>query len=152
MTSVSVDSATQVSATIPSGVTAGTYDITLTNSNGKSATSSNGFILLAVGQSLPTPNIKSVAPKTIKSGKENTVVIMGFNFLSGAKVYLDGNNLTTITVNSAEKITMTVPSTQSRGSYTVKVTNSDGQSATRMDALAVTDSVKLLVSPNNPSG
>ncbi len=65
MTNVDVQSATELTATVPAGLTAMTYDVTVTNPNGKSATKPSAFTVTS-GNS--TPQVEAGSEKTVMSG------------------------------------------------------------------------------------
>jgi large repetitive protein len=104
-----VNSATQVTATVPAGATDGS--ITVQNSAG-TGTSSTSFDVTAV----PAPAITSFTPTSGPPG--TSVVITGTNFTGATAVRFAGTT-STFTVNSSTQITATVPSGASTGAITV---------------------------------
>ena len=104
-TSYTVNSTTQITATVGTGTTG---DITVTNSFGTGTLS--GFTWA------PTPTISSFTPST--AGLTNNVVITGTNFTGASAVSFGGSAATSFVVNSATQITATI-GTGTSGSVSV---------------------------------
>ena len=75
----------------------------------------------------PTPTITGINPAAANTGAF-TLVVMGTNFVSGAKVLLNGSGLAT-TVNSSTQLTANGTATTA-GTYSVSVQNPDPGSST----------------------
>jgi hypothetical protein len=73
---VSLTSATQLSAVVPSGLTAGTYNVILVNPDGKVGVLSNG-VTVTTGN---PPAIDSVVPASLVPNASTVVAISGRNF------------------------------------------------------------------------
>lgn len=126
--------------------TAATYNVVVTNPDGKSGMKKSAFIL-----SSPNPTITSSTP--VNGSQATTVTITnlaGTNFQPGAKVdyYLGGTriNLTSVNVISRTQITGTlvIPPSVPAGSYGINITNTDnksGQSTGRFAVLSTTPSI-----------
>jgi hypothetical protein len=121
-TTFTVDSATQITATSPSG-SVGTVDVTVTTVGGTSATSgADEFTYVAA------PTITSVTPATGPAGGGTSVTIAGTNLTGATAVSFGANAATTFTVDSSAQITATSPA--GSGTVDVTVTTAGGTSAT----------------------
>ncbi|MDE1995949.1 MAG: IPT/TIG domain-containing protein, partial [Rhizobiaceae bacterium] len=119
--SVTVNSATQITATAPAGI--GTVDVTVTTSGGTSTTSSSDqFTYVAA------PMVTSISPTSGPTAGGTSVVITGAN-LTGATSVTFGGTAANFTVNSATSITATAPS-KSVGTVDVIVITPGGTSTT----------------------
>ena len=96
--SFTVNSATQISATVPVGASTGTISVT---TPGGTATTSSSFTVF-----LP-PTISSFTPSS--QAITHSVVITGTNFNGATAVRFNGTNATSFVVNSANQITAIVP-------------------------------------------
>ncbi len=111
--SFTVNSSTQITATVASGTTTG--PITVTNGTG-TGTSSTDFVVPQV------PIVTSFSPTSGPVGTSVTVTGTGFTGVTGVSV--NGTAATTYTVNSATQITLTVPTGATTGA--ISVTNNLG--------------------------
>jgi len=125
-----VNSSTQITATVPSGATTGAIRVTTPNGT---ATSSTNFTVTVA----PLPTITGFSPTYGPTG--TSVIITGTNF-SGTGFTTSAvsfNNISaTFTVNSATQITATVPSTGTTGR--VRVTNPGGTATSTTDFVVST--------------
>jgi hypothetical protein len=128
-TGVVVNSATQITATVPTGATTGPIRVTV---GGNTARSTGSFTVVPV----PAPTITSFAPTFGPPG--SSVTITGTNFsgtVGGTSFTTTGvtfNNVTaTFVVNSATQITATVPSTATTGR--IRVTTPGGTATSPTD-------------------
>ncbi|GAT62568.1 beta strand repeat-containing protein [Paludibacter jiangxiensis] len=122
-TSYTVNSATQITATLPAN-SAGTVDITVTTIGGASATSSSDqFTYVAA------PSISSISPTSGPTSGTTSVTITGTNLSGTTAVKFGSTNATGFTVNSATQITATSPA-NSAGTVDITVTTIGGTSAT----------------------
>jgi len=110
---LTVDSDTQITATVPTGATTGKVSVTTA---GGTATSTADFTV-----TIPAPAITSFTPTSGAIGA--TVVITGTNFTGASAVALNGT-AAAFTVNSATQITTTVPTGATTG--TISVTTGGG--------------------------
>lgn len=134
-----VNSPTQITATVPSGATDG--PITVQNSAG-TATSSTNFDVTA-----PTPpTITGFSPTSGAPG--TSVVITGTNFTGATAVRFGGTNAT-FTVNSSTQITATVPAGAATGA--ISVTTPSG-TATSSSSFTVTQGAPAITSFTPESG
>lgn len=115
-----VNSDAQITATVPAGATTGR--ITITNGVGTGSSSSD-FVVTAA------PTITSFSPATGPVG--TTVTINGTNLTGTTAVRFNGVAASTFTVNSATRITATVPAGATTGRITV--TNSAGTATSATD-------------------
>jgi len=121
--SFSIDSATQIAATAPPGA-AGTVDVTVTALGGISATTAaDQFTYVA------PPTVSSVGPSEGPVSGGNSVTITGTNLTGATSVRFGAAAAASFTVNSATRITATVPA-GSAGSVDVTVTTLGGVSVT----------------------
>ncbi|SFQ71287.1 reprolysin-like metallopeptidase [Hymenobacter arizonensis] len=118
-TSFTVNSPTQLTATVAAGTTTG--PITVTGPTG-TATSTASFI---VG---PPPIISSFSPMAGPVG--TSVIITGTNFSGATRVTFNGTNAPSFTVNSATQITATVPVNATTGPISIITPIATGVSAT----------------------
>ena len=122
-TGVSVQSATEISATSPAHA-AGPVNVVVTNNDSQNATLANAFTYLGAA-----PTVTSVTPPSGPAIGGTTVTISGTNFRSGAVVLVGGVPATAVVVGGATTITATAPP-NAAGPANVTVTNDDGQSGT----------------------
>lgn len=113
-TSFVMDSATQITAVVPSGT--GAVDVIVVNADG-TATSTTKFTYQST--------ITSLSPTTGPLGGTNTVVITGTTFVGVTAVTFGGTNATSFTVNSATQITAVAPA-KVAGAVNVVVTATGG--------------------------
>ena len=111
-----VNSSTDITAHVPTGATTGPIAVSTPNGTG---TSSTNFTVTTSG---PKPTITSFTPTRGYPG--TAVTITGTNFTGAASVKL-GTTAATFTVNSATKITATVPNLRF-GYYKWSVTTPGG--------------------------
>lgn len=107
--SFTVNSDTQITATVPCSATTG--PITLAKPSG-TAISSGNFVVVA-----PAPAITGFAPPSGPVGA--SVTVNGTNFNCATSVKFNGVNATTFTVNSSLQITATVPLGATTGKISV---------------------------------
>jgi hypothetical protein len=112
-----VNSSTDISAHVPSGATTGKIAVTTPNGTGTSSTS------FTVTTSSPKPTITGFSPKQGFPGTK--VTITGTNFTGATSVQL-GSKAAAFTVSSPTRITATVPTEPSTGSYRWSVTTPGG--------------------------
>ena len=116
---------------VPAIATAGTYDVTVTNGDGQTATLSQSYTY--EGDTTPVVPLKldRLSSPSGKVNKTKDILVYGTGFKSGTdfKVTVGGEEATVLAVaNSFVKIT--VPAIAIAGAYDVTVTNGDGQTAT----------------------
>ena len=122
-TGFTVNSATQITATSPSG-SAGTVDITVTTGIGTSSTgSSDQFTYTAL------PTVTSISPSSGPTAGTTSVVLTGTGFTGATAVKFGASNATGFTVNSATQITATAPA-GSAGTVDITVTTAGGTNST----------------------
>jgi large repetitive protein len=117
--SFTVNSDASISATVPSGATTGKIAVM---GPGGTGTSSSNFTVTALPK---PPTITGFSPTSGYPGSK--VTITGTNFTGATSVKL-GGTAATFTVNSATKITATVPSI-AKGKYKWQVTTPGGTAA-----------------------
>ena len=104
----SVDSDTQITATVPSGASSGTIVVT---THGGTATSASSFTFI------PAPSISSFSPGS--GGPGTSVTITGANFTGATAVSFNGTAASSYSVDSSTQITATVPSGSTTGPISV---------------------------------
>lgn len=142
-TSYTVNSATSISANVPSGATTGTIKVTTPAGMATSAT--NFTVTAAVA-----PTISGFTPATGPVGTQ--VVITGTN-LAGATAVLFNGTPATYAVNAATQITASVPAGATTG--TVKVTTPGGTAtsvATFTVAASTAPTITTFTPATAPSG
>ncbi len=80
--------------------------------------------------------ISQIVPASIEEGEGGSLEITGTGFATGTVVTI-GAATVTATIDSATLIMAQVPATLTEGTYSVTVTDADGQSATLSDALTI---------------
>ena len=120
-TTFTVNSATQITATVPTGATTGKISVTTA---GGTAQSSNDFTVTVP----TTPTITSFTPTSGIAG--SLVTITGTNFTGASDVKFNATSAIAFTVNSATQITATVPAGATTGKISVTTGGGTGQSAT----------------------
>ena len=128
----SVVTSTIITAIVPT-LSAGTYDIKVTNPDGGYGTLSNAFTVTGMSAT-------SITPSTGIINMPTNVMIEGAGFQSGATVTVGGVSCTAVNVVSPTVITTTVASTLTAGTYDVVVTNPDSQTATLTNGFTVSSS------------
>ena len=113
-----VNSATSITAVSPNYNSAGTVDITITTSNGTSATSSSDQFTFG------NPTVTGISPSAGPILGGTSVTITGTGFTGVTKVMFGSTAAISYTVNNATSITTTAPS--GSGTVDVKVTNTAG--------------------------
>jgi len=117
-----INSNTQITATSPAN-SAGTYDVTVTNVGGTSATSAaDQFTYVAA------PTITSITPTAGATAGGTTVTITGTNLSGATAVTFGGTAAAGWTVLSGTSITATAPA--GTGTVDIRVTTVGGTSAT----------------------
>ncbi|MBI2605013.1 MAG: IPT/TIG domain-containing protein [Deltaproteobacteria bacterium] len=119
--SVNVVSSTSITCVTPS-MSAGSYDLTITNPDAQFVTLGNGFTYN------PFPSVSSISPTNGRLSGTNTLTITGTGFLAGAAVTVGGSACTSVSVPNSTTITCAAPA-KTAGTYSVAVTNADTQSA-----------------------
>jgi len=121
-TSVTVNSATSITATSPAG-SAATIDVTVTTTNGTSATSAADHFTY-----VSPPTVTSISPINGPPSGGTSITITGTNF-TGVSAVKFGSATASFTFNSATQITANSPAA-SVGTVDVTVTTPGGTSAT----------------------
>ena len=138
-------SATQVTARTPAG-TAGARDVQITNPNGQSATRAGAFTYTTS----TTPTLTSVSPTSGPTTGGTTITLTGTNFVSGATVRVGGVAATNVAFSSATRVTARTPA-GTAGARDVRITNPNGQSATRTGAFTYTTSTTPTLTSVSPT-
>ena len=120
-TSFTVNSDTQITATVPAGATDGALAVTDSEGTGTSATNFD------VTPS-PVPTITAFNPTSGAVG--TSVVITGTGFTGASAVTFGGTAATTFTVNSDTQITVTVPTGATTGPIAVTTPGGTATSST----------------------
>ena len=139
-TTFTVNSDTQISATVPTGATSG--KITVTNAAG-TGTSATSFLVNSA------PLISSFAPTSGPTGTSATLTGTGFTGATG--VSFNSTAATTFTVNSDTQISATVPTGATSGKITVTNAAGTGTSATSF-TVTVVPSITSFTPVSGPTG
>ncbi|MBI4650685.1 hypothetical protein HY745_05255 [Candidatus Desantisbacteria bacterium] len=110
-----------VSKQMPSDI----YDIAVINNN----TEENGSLNKAITVNKPVVKVSFIAPGSIVSGTHRDIIVIGQNFIPGAKIEIDGKLCANMEIFSQAKLKATYDGDLPVGSYDVKVINPDGQTA-----------------------
>jgi len=143
LTQVTFVSETQLTATVPLGMPAGTYQARVTTDNGTSPLSSVTYTITEIVTKTPLPTVTNLTPKIAAS---NTAVsgikILGEN-LTGATAVNFGNTATTsFTIVSDTKITANAPGLAA-GEYDVTVTTANGTNSISLVKFTVSDPIVI---------
>jgi len=124
------------------GTGSSTWNVTVTNPDGKSVTRTNWFTVNSPSPSIPTSSVFS--PNTGARGTTVTITFTGANFQPGASVTFTRSPTTipayNVVVASPTQITCTIdiPTGATTGNYSATVTNTDGRSGTQTNRFTVT--------------
>ena len=123
-TSVNWGSANAMTCTIsiPSGTTAGMWNVVVTNPDGKSATLPNGF---TISTPPATPTFTGIAPPSGSTLGGTPVTITGTNLIGTTAITFDGFPATGVTVGSSTSITATTPA-NAAGPADIVITTPNG--------------------------
>lgn len=137
-TGVTVDSATQITATTPAHAV-GAVDVVVTNTDNQSSSYLDGFTYTELA-----PTVSTVVPDSGSSHQYTPVTISGSNFQSGASVTFDGYPAGNVVVENSTTITADAPP-HAAGLVDVTVTNPDEQSDTLADAFTYAGTADLQI-------
>ncbi|HHH44495.1 MAG TPA: hypothetical protein ENK49_10195 [Gammaproteobacteria bacterium] len=129
-TNVTVVDSNTITAETPAG--AGVVDVTVTTVNSQ-AVLSPGFTYIAA----PPPQVSSVTPQSGDSNGGLPITITGTDFQNNASARLGGTPIGNLVVVDSTTITGDTPAL-SAGTYSLTVTNPDGQSSTLVNVFTVT--------------
>jgi hypothetical protein len=132
--SFTINSSTQITATVPTSASSGLIAVTTSSGTG---TSSVGFTVTAT--SPPPPIVSSFSPTQGAVGTE--VTISGSNFTGANSVTFNTTSTTSLTVNNDSSITVNVPTGASTGP--VSVTTPLGGTGTSSTSFTVTGSTRI---------
>lgn len=135
-----VDSATQITATVPAGATSGKISVTTTASC--SATSAVNFVVIIA------PTITSFTPTGGCAG--TSVVITGTNLDSVTGVSFNGTPAASFTLGSPTQLTAVAPVGVATG--TISVTNAAGTGTSASSFTLITTSVSSFSPTSGPAG
>jgi hypothetical protein len=138
LTEVTFVSSSSLEATVPANLDPGTYDLTIVNPGGKSATLSNGFTV----EQAPTPDVAYALPARGTNDVPVTLNIYGAAFATNVTVTLSGPAtvpLAGLARLSAGHVRGTVPAGTTPGMYSVSVVNPEAGSDTLPGAYQVID-------------
>jgi|GEM_PF-3399956 len=128
VSSFTVNSSTQISATIQAGIPAGTYHMTVTTPSGTSSTSSaDEFTVLSP---LPPPIVTAVNPNMGYNIAATNINIYGSNFSGATEVKIGTYNVSSFTVIEPTRISATIQAGIPAGTYHMTVTTPSGTSST----------------------
>ena len=123
------NSATQLSATLPTTALARTRTVSVVVLNGRGGGGQSNVTSFSVTPSSPAPTVSSLSPTTAVAGSAGfTLTVNGANFLSTSSVYLGQTALAT-TFGSAAQLTATVPASAVARAGTLGVVVSNGPSS-----------------------
>jgi len=128
-TTFTVNSATQITATVPTGAVSGKISVTTPGGTGLSAAN------FTVTVPTPAPTVTGFTPTSGPVG--TSVVITGTNFTGATVVKFNATNAVTFTVNSATQITATVPTGATTGKVSVTTPGGTGLSAANFTVTVV---------------
>lgn len=141
--------ATGANITLNNAIPAGTYDLTITNQDGKTGTLVDAIVIIG-------PEISSIIPNSVRVGYQTGVTIFGTNiYQPNAYLSLSGTDYP-LTVNSASatEIDATVPNTLPVGIYDLFIVNgslSADQSNTLTETFEVLPPIVPIVSAVSPA-
>lgn len=127
----------------------GSYSFNAQVQDAKSALSS---VSLSVAVSpAPAPTISNASPTNGSVNGGTSVTISGANFRSGATVQFGGIAGSAIQVLNSSQIQTTTPA-EASGTVSIKVQNSDGQSATDLNSFSFTGPALQIITNSLPVG
>ncbi|MCR4317613.1 MAG: IPT/TIG domain-containing protein [Planctomycetes bacterium] len=133
LTNVTVVSNTQMNVTIPSNVSAGTWDFIVTNAKGSNAASTGKFSVTIV------PEVSAITPQQVVS-QPGTVTLTGRYFTGASAASITttpATSLTGISAQSDTSMTAVIPASVQPGAYNISVTTPEGTSDTSTTASQV---------------
>jgi hypothetical protein len=136
--SFTVNSETEILASVPAGATTGKISVTNADGTGYSATN---FVVTA------PPTIVSFTPTLGPEGVE--VTILGSNFTGATSVSFNGNTATSLLVDSDSQIRAKVPAGSAPGTGKIVVTNSAGSATSAEDFTITAAPIVLSFSPKH---
>ncbi len=120
VTSYTVNTASQITAVVPAGVSVNTpYDIVIVTTQG-TYTGTGLFTYLNA------PTVSSVSPNTGATAGGNTITIVGTNFNNATVVKIGTTNVTSYTIDSSTQITAVTPSGSVGSAQTITVETPQG--------------------------
>jgi len=131
-TNVNVVGSTTITAVTPAHAS-GAVNVVVTNPGGQNATSTNGYTYAATA----APTVASVTPTSGPTAGGTSVTISGTGFAAGATVTFGGTAAMNVVVSNSTTITATTPA-HAAGAVDVVVTNSNGQSGSKLSAYTYT--------------
>jgi hypothetical protein len=138
--SFTVNSSTSMTVVAPAA-SAGTVEVTVTNSGGTSAPGASEFAFV------PAPSVSSLSPATGPVSGGTEVTITGVN-LTGATQVTFGGTPTEFWVNDDSSITAISPAAESADSVSVRVTTVGGRSASSRFSYVVSAPTVTGIDPN----
>lgn len=114
---------TIITGTTPRGAL-GQFEVVVTNPDGQADTVTRGF------EYVNPPHIGDVQPRSGTPAGGTLITVTGTGFRLNARVTIDGNPATNLTVVSDTEITAETPAATSSGQVDVVVRNEDGQTDT----------------------
>lgn len=118
LTNVDVTDRNTLTATVPAGLTKRTYNLTITNPDGRSFTDADAIKVKKGGA-----YIESVSPAFMANNEEKGIVIIGQNFKAKSKVYLGKQRIKNVQFDGPTQLTITVPANLKAKKYDLKVKN-----------------------------
>ncbi|MFP4346482.1 MAG: VPS10 domain-containing protein [Anaerolineales bacterium] len=113
-------SSTSLTATVPSALAPGVYDLTVSNPGPGSV---SDFIADAFTLYSPVPTVSEVEPQKTYNDMDTSIVISGTNFAPTPQVVLGSTPLVSVTWISLTQLTAEVPWGMEPGTYPLTVTN-----------------------------
>ncbi len=147
-------SPTTIIATVPSGLTPGTYDVVVINPDSQHASLPGGFRV----SNIPNPVISSVTPNQASYGQTSgiTITITGTGFIQSGTTNVFLSTITStvylsnVTVISTTQMTAVIPQTLAVGSYNLTVQNPNCEIGTLNNAFTVVSLPPPSISTVNP--
>lgn len=128
-TSVTYESNTRLTATVPPGTALGSVDITVVKTDGTQGTLVNGFSYVTPPPP-PPPVVTSLSSNSDNLTGGKSIYVNGSNFASGSKVFFGANEATNVSFVSNARLQVTVPASGSAGTVDVTVRKPDGTTGT----------------------
>jgi acid phosphatase len=128
-TNVNVVGSTTITAVTPAH-NSGLVNVVVINPDGQNGASANAYTYATATQA---PTVSGVTPSSGTTAGGTQVSITGTGFASGATVTFGGVPASNLIVNNSTTITATTPA-HAAGGVDVTVTNTDGQSGSKVNA------------------
>lgn len=132
---------TTLTVNLPGSITAGTYDVTVSDPTPETATLTDAFTIMAptptLAPTLAPLTVSGSEPNQITNGQPNTLSVLGSGFTSDTVARIVGFGVLETTVLHNGALSAAIPGTIRAGEYAIEVSDAAGRKATSPDKLLV---------------